>query len=420
MVSTLERQKNIHVAGIIVSLILLYKLFALNYTFYKVQALFLCLLALYLGSLILRFLIRRTKISFIELFFIFLLISVPIYSAYIGYISLGQPYLYGLLTERRWLLVILGIVFYRGIVYGNITIRELERAFVYMAWSCLIGYLFIVVIFGKGMIGGDSALVRETASRVRLTLPVDFIVFGVFYYFSKWLLLKRKVWFLSFLSFLFYLVFVYQGRTMLIFVSATIFTVLWFNMKGNRWLFLLIGLYIISCIFLLTYMLAPEYLFKMLSLFNEMFHVLVGVEGSDVSANSRLWQFDIVWNYWQNNFNSLLCGMGKVSNQWQGGYRALFGYFYPTDIGVIGGVFVYGLIGSIFMFFLPVWFVFKVYLKTSNVDNVFVASLRVLCLFYLYQGVQGTFYFSPAKYSIVLLIVFGWIRSQRNLLYHGS
>jgi hypothetical protein len=47
----------------------------------------------------------------------------------------------------------------------------------------------------------------------------------------------------------------------------------------------------------------------------------------------------------------LFWGAGKLSQHWNEGLKSIFGYFYPTDIGIIGAIFTYGIFGVILMSF---------------------------------------------------------------------
>ena len=55
-----------------------------------------------------------------------------------------------------------------------------------------------------------------------------------------------------------------------------------------------------------------------------------------------------VYNFLALSPISLFFGAGTVSTQFDGGFNNIFGYLYPADIGIIGGVFLYGIFVVIF------------------------------------------------------------------------
>jgi hypothetical protein len=127
--------------------------------------------------------------------------------------------------------------------------------------------------------------------------------------------------------------------------------------------------------------------------------ILTGEEGSDASANARISETLVALPYIQKNF---LLGSGDVSHRWGGGYEGVLGaYFYPSDIGIIGVLFVYGAIG--FALFAG-QFIFAVQFSARISSYGFHTPLGDACKGYLlyvvlYSLVTGKF----AHYSFVSL-----------------
>jgi hypothetical protein len=94
----------------------------------------------------------------------------------------------------------------------------------------------------------------------------------------------------------------------------------------------------------LLYVTNRDYLSARAAGFSDAF--TVASSGSDVedpSANIRTYEVITAWPY---ILKHPLLGNGTISNQWEGGSLELIdSNFYPSDIGLIGVVYVVGLIG---------------------------------------------------------------------------
>src|SRR5204863_6583168 len=63
-----------------------------------------------------------------------------------------------------------------------------------------------------------------------------------------------------------------------------------------------------------------------------------------------------------------------------GGFHDILGYFYPVDIGILGNIFVYGIIGTI-LIYLPYYFSLAMSRKVQS-GNVFFKTCEYMLLFY--------------------------------------
>ena len=160
--------------------------------------------------------------------------------------------------------------------------------------------------------------------------------------------------------------------------------------------------------------LMPDYLERMGNLFAQMFTVFKGEESQDVSANARISASLIVVNYFEAHSLSIWLGTGSVSNQWNDGYSSIFGYFYPSDIGILGGLFVYGIAGLVFLFLIPLFITSQTLRMVSGKGDVFIMSLKYLLVLELLKSIQGSFYFVPIAYIIPLFILMAYFKLQER------
>ena len=136
---------------------------------------------------------------------------------------------------------------------------------------------------------------------------------------------------------------------------AVLFLYFYFiNYNFRKFILSVVGMiFLLICVAILVQFFLPGFLENLVNNFSEMFTVLLGEESNDSSSNARIWTTLIVLDYFENHPLSLWFGTGRISNQWNGGYESFFGYFYPADIGLLGGLFINGIIGMLFLFIIP-------------------------------------------------------------------
>ena len=81
----------------------------------------------------------------------------------------------------------------------------------------------------------------------------------------------------------------------------------------------------------------PDWLYQTLALISG------GEDATNFSFLARIDQLNIVR---ENGLFFLMTGYGSLSNQWMGGLASRFEYFHPSDLGLIGVLFVYGILGA--------------------------------------------------------------------------
>ena len=77
-----------------------------------------------------------------------------------------------------------------------------------------------------------------------------------------------------------------------------------------------------------------------------------------------------------------MLGNGFISNQWNGGWREILGYFYPVDIGILGNIFVFGILGT-FLLYLPYWFSLDISRNVKSKNVLFKTCEYMILFFFL-------------------------------------
>jgi uncharacterized membrane protein len=87
-----------------------------------------------------------------------------------------------------------------------------------------------------------------------------------------------------------------------------------------------------------------------------------------------------------------------LSSQWNGGFESFFGHFFPADVGILGGLFLYGIVGMFLLLIIPLLLKIKEVRKVKRKSTIFILSLKymltlsILSFFQtgLYLGVNGS------------------------------
>lgn len=406
-----------HIINLIIILIFSSKFFEstpVEDYFFQAHALFLCCTLIFIFIYISDKMVKREKLDFIMAFYIFLIFFMPIYSSLRSNSVFGQPIIYGVLVERTWVLIGVGIYFDYILRTKKYSIDSFEFAFLCLAWFSLITFSLFYLFVTPDASAVDNSLIINSEDRgVRFKFQGFFIMFGVLYYLVK----HHKVGGLNnlFYCFLFilYVVFFEKSRTNMSYIFFTIIIFYMFN-TDLRVFFSKICKFIcfMLLLFIVIDILNPSYIDTMLHLFSDMISALGGIESTDSSSNARILQFDSVINFFQAQDGSMLFGTGRISNQWNDGYKSIFDYFYPEDIGVIGGVFLYGIVGVLLLMFLSVFFIFKE-IRIVNGDlfsSDFMLTIKYLLVMSLIKYLQSGLYFGPNIWLLILFILYSYNR----------
>jgi hypothetical protein len=192
-----------------------------------------------------------------------------------------------------------------------------------------------------GFVGGGGS------SEASFKFNALFIIFGFYYYIFQGFRLKSRKFYFYGLIFLAYLIIVDGGRSLMlsIFLSWFYFFWRWASLRKLLVLMpklLLGGVLAVGLLILIN----PTAVSSVVQKFGDALSVVVtGEKGDDVSSNARILESAIAFPYIQKHW---VLGNGKLSNQWHGGYEGILGYFYPSDIGVIGVLYIYGILGLLF------------------------------------------------------------------------
>jgi len=357
-------------------------------------------------------LINGLRISLFESYVVTLIIFTPLLGAITANAQFGQPIVYGLLGSRGVFLYVAALALYYYFQRDDITHFYIEKALIYLAWGTLALYCGIYLVFdpavyldqypdfvSDGMADGDEFRFK--------TIP---IVFGFFYYVFRGFRYRSGVDYCCSLIFLTYLVGVSGGRSL--FVTVLIAFVFFIFRWGsfNRLIRLLPqSLFVLGLLLIMLTVFQGDFVTNFIDKLGDSFSVVItGKASGDSSADARISEFLLALPLILDNW---LLGNGVVSNQWNGGYEGVLGgYFYPSDLGLIGAIFNYGVLGVIVFAYQFVFGVkFSKILDMSGLRSPLIDALKVMLLYIALHSVfTGMFVYRP-EISLAFIGVLGGI-----------
>jgi len=345
-----------------------------------VETVYLALMFLYILSRIINRIVSNDyRLNGFQLMFsIYLLL--PILPAISSQIVWDQPFYLGFVSFRDFYLIGSALLLYNFTIRNIRNLLYIEKAMVFTAWFTLILF-FITSTFINPSAFLDSNVVSYSANRGGVLLfkfNMGFIFFGAIYYFVRYFK-KRNIFHLIFsLLFLSYIVFERQDRSSMIAVTFVMGFYFFTNVKLKRQVLYILGSIIpIVTIIFIIYLFKPESIESYIFMFEDIFYALSGKANPDVGQSVRIYETQIAQRLIAD---SPFIGNGKLSNYFiQGGWSGLYIYFYPSDIGLVGSVFVYGFPGAVVLYsqfvFALVWALRVKYFR----KNIFFQA----CCFYL-------------------------------------
>lgn len=349
----------------------------------------------------------RLYFTSVEKYALVILLAMPLIGATTALLVYGQPFEYGLISQRSILLVGCSLLISHWLHSGKIRVDEVAGAFKILAWLNLALCAPVVFLFNPNEFPAMPNFVSDGGGVYnQFILPLTFIIFGFFYYAVTGIRHRSKSLTMLSWPFLIYIVLGVGGRTLMISVTVTyvIFAVILTERK--KIISSIIKIMIFMSIFaLLIQILEPDKLEELFSKYADAFLALLhGEEGGDPSANARILQVAIALPLIYEN---PLLGTGTVSNQWAEGYKSIFGYFHPSDIGLIGVVFVFGVLGAIiFAYQIIIALKISKYLIRSepSINDLYYVVAAYLVYFFLSSVVTGAYVFW-VEHSLILMAI---------------
>lgn len=346
-----------------------------------------------------------------EFYILLMMAAMPLWSAIMAEHVFGQPLFYGILTQRTMILGTIGLALLTFYRLGWINTRDIEQALIVCAWGTLVLY------GGWGLLTLGRSEVDTSGAQVRLVY--SFVEIGFLYYGLIGFNLKSKLHYALAAPFLLYMVSIGQRALLLSVVGAYGLFVL---LRGSvSRLVVFVPAAIISAVALVgvLYLADANFVTSLAERFVEAFTVVTtGQSTQDLSANARLEEFAVGEPY---ILSSPLVGNGDISHKWHGGYeQVLQGYFFPSDIGLFGVIYMYGALG-LCAFAAQFWWARKYavgVLEGRDTPPMIDAAVAFLVAYAVQSASGGTFAFNWGVG--VILIAYLYIAGDERRKAAGS
>jgi len=354
---------------------------------------------------------RKFSLTLYEIYILAIVILIPIYSAWRAYDTFDQPLIYGLLTQRSFLLAGYALIIFVGIKHGFLKVALLENTLVKSAWVWILLCVFLQLFINPdslshlqpSFVGGSDSHHKGFYFKYDSVL----FVFGFIYYLFKGFIKNNKYYVALSLPFLFFIIFVLEKRSLILslVIATTFLSCLLFD---RRYLFKLFtkSLLLVLISGALMFALFPEGSENYISKFVDAFSVVItGEPGSNPSANARISELKLIWPHLESSW---LTGNGGLSNHWDGGYRGTLGYFYPSDIGFFGSVFVFGFIVTLLIYLQYVFVYFgRANLQPDRNNLLYISCYGVLTVFFIQSFIRSQFLFDVSTTLFFVSVIYG-------------
>jgi hypothetical protein len=321
---------------------------------------------------------RVTRIDIVMWIFIL----VNFFTAYQGKAVFGQPYYYGIMAQRSVLLSLSGILVISMLNRGMITIAQLERTFVILSFTFLLTCYFFSLFVDPNHFESDEFVAFSSIRGYRYRFQFAVVIMLLFYSLFKISHEGKKHYLSIVLLIMFYLIYFLQSRTTLVVLAITLLIYFYrnFTLKQRVKNTLIYGGLILATVTIFVTLGYTGLFEKYRMLYHNVLDAFVSGTPDEASSAVRYMEFNTALSY--INKNPIL-GNGFISNQWNGGWHDLLGYFYPVDIGILGNIFVFGIAGTL-LIYLPYVFSLNMARKIRS-NNVFFKTCEYMLLFFFFS-----------------------------------
>ena len=304
------------------------------------SGIFLGILVIHYGYEWLRAL-KTKKVKMISLLML-PLILMPVISAIQAARVFGQPVIYGFLAQRQVFMALCAHFIVTSLERKWLSEESFEKYFVRSLQILLFIFLIFYMFVNPSRFIDTDFVTLSPNKGFRYEFP-DSCIYGLFLYslFKVWIQ-KEKKWWLTVLFSLFYILVYLLDRTQLVALAGTVGLYVLLNFSISRMIrMVILGAFGILLVFGLLAFMAPDFLNKNLKLYATAFETLTGEKVAESSTNIRFLESKIALAGFTDH---QAIGVGFLSTRWNDGFRMINKYFYPTDVGLLGNLYVYGII----------------------------------------------------------------------------
>jgi hypothetical protein len=326
----------------------------------------------------------------------------------------GQPLLYGILSQRWILSVGIWLLFAQGLRHGKIRLADVEGAILYLAWGTYFLYTAMRMFLNPGNFSSITGFVAGEGSEASFMINGTFVLFGVFYFALQGLRTGRWKYYLV-AAILFPQTLSGGGRGATVFLALTL---IFFAYRFRGWRRgTMTALKSAGIGFVLTgmlYLISPAQVTKTVAHFADVFVVLGGSISEDPSANIRV--FDvlsatpyIVRHPW--------LGSGTFSAHWSKSQVEVLNHdFDPSDIGLIGSVYSFGILGTMLFLYQYRFAWLNIRKLPAQCQSPLLDATKAMLLYTMFSSVETSMFVWSADFIAFMVVLFGAIAANWGIL----
>ncbi|MBK9639489.1 MAG: hypothetical protein IPO63_17425 [Bacteroidetes bacterium] len=278
------------------------------------------------------------------------LFILPFITAYQANVEFHQPYLIGLLAQRQHFIIFAGYFLVLGLKNKSFDIDSFRKHFIRSLFIIMGIMLFFSVLINPLVFNNTDFVEFSLNKGWHYEFPSDVIATVILYSMFKLLKENKKRFILPLLfGGLYFLVYI-QDRSQLLMIAITVFIFFIRNIDIYRkFIYILWGITGASALLLIIYIVDPGLIDHYITIFGNASTIVTGNTTTEYSTAMRISEAAIAI---KGIAIHPLFGNGFISSQFKGGFSGFFGYFFASDVGILGNLFVYGIIGTL-IFYIP-------------------------------------------------------------------
>lgn len=281
-----------------------------------------------------------------EWFVMLMLTYVMLQAGFVTNFYFGQPVFMGMTAEKSWLAILISILFFYLLRIKAIDLTMIRDALLFAAWFHLPIFLVLLATLNPNHYAGTLFVYcNSVKGGCQFEFDIFPFAFASIYYFIRFVRTNKIGFGVIFIIFFAYIFFINQKRGTSLALAGTIGLYYVLNLKFDKIMVYAIGfvLFFISGITFL-YFFMPDILARLQLQYYDVYQVLTGHEVAEASAQARVRESAIAFKYFNQNDFSWVFGNGKINNDWSGHPIDLY-HYYPSDIGILGIVWQFGVVG---------------------------------------------------------------------------
>lgn len=276
---------------------------------------------------------------------------LPLVGALASQREYGQPFIHGIIAFKDYYLFITAFFIHYLLKRGMVDMKHLEKALMWSALISLFGFYALSLTTNPAKYA-DSVIAGSQSTKgggVYYRFNMGLIFYGAVYFFVKACKSDRVFPLLLSALFVVYILFFRLDRTSMVAVlfamamawliiapaAYKLKSILYFGVPGV----LLIGL--VTAAF-------PSVIDRVVLMFWDALSTLIGQNDGAGQAKLRNYEAGIAL---QQIKEHPLLGNGRVGSTWvKGAFDHFYRFFYPSDVGFLGTVFIFGIPGAILLY----------------------------------------------------------------------